>query len=164
MVVSLAADAFNRAFSPWLYGQLALGSKADSRKIVRLMYWSFGGVAVVALVISIAAPFLVEHLLAEEFKGADRYVWWIALGFAFNGMYRVVSGVVFFFERTLTLSAITVACAVFNLGLNAWLVPQYGALGAAQATGAAFFVGFLLTWLVAQRIHPMPWFSREKPA
>jgi O-antigen/teichoic acid export membrane protein len=155
--VSLAADAFNRAWSPWLYAGLGENDSATDRRIVRFTYGYFAGIAAFAALLCAVAPLLVRYLLAPEFRGAGRFVWWIALGFMFNGMYAVVSGFVFYSERTLVLSVITALAAAVNLTLNFALVPRLGAIGAAQATAIAFLLRFLLTWGAAERLRPMPW-------
>jgi O-antigen/teichoic acid export membrane protein len=156
-VVSLVADAFNRAWTPWLYAKLTENSAATDRRVVRLTYGYFAGIAACAVVLSIVAPFLIRVALAPEFHESEAFVWWIAVGFAFNGMYAAVAGFVFYSERTMILSWITGASAVASLVLNLALVPRYGAIGAAQAAAAAFFLKFVLTWAAAERVRPMPW-------
>lgn len=154
-IVALVADAFNRAWTPWLFERLEAGD--GDRAVVRRTYAAFLVFAGLAAIVTLAAPAVVALVLDPEVAGAERFVGWIALGFAFNGMYRVIAGYVYFFEKTVALSAITGLCAVLNLGLNAVFVPRVGAIGAAQATAAAFLLGFVLTWLLAQRVRPMPW-------
>lgn len=157
MAVSLVADGFNRAWSPWLYAGLAENQPSIDRRIVRLAYLYFGGIALAGLVIWLVAPLAIRLLLAAEFHAAGRYVGWVVLGLVFNGMYLVIAGVVFYAGRTLVVSAITVGTAVASVLLMFVLVPRQGAMGAAQAGAAAFFLKFLLTWLAAARVRPLPW-------
>jgi O-antigen/teichoic acid export membrane protein len=156
-VISLVADAVNRAWTPWLYAKLTENSTATDRRIVRLTYGYFAGIAACAVLLSIVAPFVIQVALAPEFHGSEAFVWWIAVGFAFNGMYAAVAGFVFYSGRTMILSWITGASAIVSLVLNLALVPRYGAIGAAQAAAAAFFLKFVLTWAAAGRVRPMPW-------
>jgi O-antigen/teichoic acid export membrane protein len=155
--VAVAADAFNRAWSPWLYAGLAENDAATDRRIVRMTYAYFGGIAAFTAILSIVAPPVMHRVLAADFQGAGRYVWWIALGFAFNGMYTVLSGFIFYSERTLVISWITGISSIVNLALNVVLVPRYGAIGSAQATAFAFLLRFVLTWAAGHRLRPMPW-------
>jgi len=155
--VAVAADAFNRAWSPWLYAGLSENSAATDRRIVRMTYAYFAGIAAFTVLLSIAAPPVMRRVLAPEFQSAGRFVWWIALGFAFNGMYTVVSGVIFYAQRTLVISWITGVSSIVNIVLNFVLVPRYGAIGSAQATALAFLLRFLLTWAAGQRLRPLPW-------
>jgi O-antigen/teichoic acid export membrane protein len=45
--------------------------------------------------------------------------------------------------------------ALVNVGLNFWLVPRYGMVGAAIATAAAYVVLFVGMTLYAQRVYPV---------
>lgn len=161
-LVALAADAFNQAWSPWLYQRLKEGDEAGKRRAVQLTYGSFGAMALMAALVSLAAPFVVRYVLGAPFRGAEAFIAWIAGGFALNGMYRIVAGYIFFAQRTGLLSWISVLGATTNLGLNYVMVPRYGALGAAQVTAVTFLLTFLLTWAVARRVHPMPWNLRTR--
>ncbi len=160
--VTLVADAYNRAFSPWLYARLAANVVRERAAIVGRVYRFFGAMALLAAVLVLLTPLVVQGVLPAEFLGIQDFAYWIILGFALNGMYRVVAGFVFYAERTKTISAITLCAAACNVGLNALWVPDLGATGAAQATAVSFGIGFALTWMAAQRAHPMPWFTRAR--
>ena len=80
------------------------------------------------------------------------------MGFAFNGMYKMVVNYLFYAEKTqlVALSSIIAACA--NIFLNLNLIPVYGLTGAAMATLMAFFLQFIMVWGFASRTIEMPWF------
>ncbi len=160
MAVSLVADGFNRAWSPWLYAALAENDPGADRRVVRYSYLYFAGIGAAGVVVWLLAPPVIRMLLAAEFHAAGRFVGWVVLGLAFNGMYLVIAGVVFYSGRTLVVSAITVASAAVSLALMLVLVPRQGAMGAAQAAAAAFFLKFVLTWMAAGRVRPLPWLGR----
>jgi O-antigen/teichoic acid export membrane protein len=155
--VALVADSLGRAWTPWLFARLKQDDAAENRRVVRNVYLAFLGFALLAILVDALAPWVVEVLLTPEFGGSGDVVGWIALGFAFNGMYRIVSGFVFYAERTGTLSWITAFAALTNIILDVILIPQNGAIGAAQAQAAAFLVGFVATFAVAVRSRRMPW-------
>ncbi len=160
--VAIVADSFNRAFSPWLFESLSKNDPALDRRAVRMTYGYFVSIGLFAALVIAVAPFIVTSVLPREYAGAGDFVWWITVGFALNGMYRVVAGYVFYVGRTSVLSAITGFSAVANFGLNYWLVPRFGAIGAAQATAAVFLLSFVLTWLAAARLHRMPWTLKHR--
>lgn len=157
LAVSLVADGFNRAWSPWLYAGLAENDPATDRRIVRLAYTYFAAIAGVAALVWLAGPLVVRLILAREFHPAGRFVGWVVLGLAFNGMYLVIAGMVFYSGKTLIVSAITICSATLSVAFMFLLVPRSGAMGAAQATALAFFLKFVLTWIAANRLRPMPW-------
>jgi O-antigen/teichoic acid export membrane protein len=156
-VVGLFEDSFNRAFQPWLFEQLKRGDPATGRKLVLFTYGYFIAIAALAIALGAAAPYILSILVPERFQGAYVHVVWIALGFAFNGMYKMVAGYIFYAERTGVLAWLSFAAACTNVLLNFLLVPRYGALGSAYATAIGFFVSFVLTFIVSARVYPMPW-------
>lgn len=156
-MIGLLEDSFNRAFQPWLFEQLKKNDPETKRKIVLFTYGYFAVFAALAIALGVAAPFILSILVPDRFQGAHIHVVWIALGYAFNGMYKMVSGYMFYAERTGALAWLTSAAAAVNILLNYLLVPRYGAIGSAYATTIAFFLSFVLTWIVSARVYPMPW-------
>jgi O-antigen/teichoic acid export membrane protein len=160
-VIGLIEDSFNRAFQPWVYVQLKQGGPDTKRRLVLLTYGYFVAILVLAVGLGVVAPLVLGVLVPERFRGASVHVLWIALGFAFSGMYKMVSTYLFYAERTGVLAWMTMIQAALNILLNWWLVPRFGAVGSAYATTASFFVYFVLCWIAAARVFPMPWSLRR---
>jgi O-antigen/teichoic acid export membrane protein len=59
-------------------------------------------------------------------------------------------------RKTWLAAVFTAVAAVVNFVLNLFLIPLYGAIGAAISTLVAYFVMALLAYLVNQRIYPVP--------
>ena len=45
---------------------------------------------------------------------------------------------------------------VLNIGLNIWLIPLYGLMGAVYATVISYALGFVLAMIVGRRFYPLP--------
>jgi O-antigen/teichoic acid export membrane protein len=59
--------------------------------------------------------------------------------------------------RATKLQVVTVAaCALLNLGLNAWWIPVWGVRGAANATLVAYAVALVLSWWLGRRVLALP--------
>ena len=159
MVMALLFDAFNKAYVPWLFERLKEDDAWQKRRIVRWTYGYFAAALAAAGVAFVAGPPVVAWIAGEEFREAGAIVGWLAIGQAFAGMYLMVTNYVFFSKRTGLLSAATVASGVLNVALLLQLVPTHGLRGAAWAFAIAMAVRFVLTWVVAQKRHPMPWFN-----
>lgn len=159
MIVGLLASSFNQAWSPFLYEKLKENNYATKVKIVKFTYLYCVGIVVLALSLSFIAPFFLKIFVGKSFYSAYRYVIWIALGYAAQGMYFMVAGYIFYVKKTYILAGITFLSAVINIGLNYFLIKANGAIGAAQATTIIFFVSFILTWILSARVYKMPWFS-----
>jgi O-antigen/teichoic acid export membrane protein len=157
LAVAVVSDAYSRAWSPWLYSGLAERKGQTDRTIVRFTYRYFAAMALFGALIAAAGPTIIRLALAPEFHDAGRFVGWVVIGSVFNAMYLGVSGIVFFAERTLIISSVTIATTIAGLVLNLFMVPRYGAIGAAQAGALALLLKFLLTWGLAQWARPLPW-------
>jgi len=159
MIINLIATAFNQAYVPWLYRKLNEDSCEIKRKIVKMTYVYFGAILLGTLFFSFTAPYLMRLMLGAEFKESSRYILWIALGYAFNGMYFMVVSYIFYAEKTAFLALATVTGALINIVLNYFLIKSNGAIGAAQATTLTYFFIFLMVWFLSTRMYSMPWFD-----
>lgn len=157
MIIGLLENSFNQAWVPWLFEKLATGNAAVKIKIVKFTYLYCIVILLLAIGLSLCAPYFLSFFVGKEFAGSSKYVVWIALGYAFNGMYKMVSNYIFYAEKTHILAWITFITALGQIGLNYVLISANGAVGAAQATTITLFVGMSLTWVLSQYVYKMPW-------
>lgn len=159
MVMSILFDAINKAYVPWLFERLARDDPAEKQTIIRWTYGYFCGALAMAGLAFALGPIAVRIVAGPAFSQAGSLVGWLALGQAFAGMYLMVTNYVFYSRRTGLLSLATISSGALNVFLLVVLVGRYGVKGAAWAFAIAMAVRFLLTWIVAQRRQPMPWFN-----
>jgi O-antigen/teichoic acid export membrane protein len=157
MVLGLLTDSFNRAFAPYLMEALVKKDRARDFKIVRWTYIYFIVVTVVALLLGATAPHLLGVLVGEQFRAAAGAVLYVAIGYAFGGMYYMVANYIFFMSKTGYLAVVTFASGVFNIVATYFLIKLNGVIGAAQAFMLSQALIFLCTWWLAQCFRPMPW-------
>jgi O-antigen/teichoic acid export membrane protein len=157
MGISLLTEAFNKAYAPWLMSTLARKGTSSESRIVRGTYAYFAAVTVMALTLGLLAPWILSFLAGPTFQGAAAAVVYIAMGFAFGGMYYMVAGYVFFASRTSALALTTVIAGLINVVATIVLIRVNGMIGAAQGFMLSQAVLFLGTWWLANRAHPMPW-------
>ena len=82
---------------------------------------------------------------------------WIAFAGVMNGFITYYAQRAFMLSRkTGTLAATMVLPVVINVGLNIWLIPIHGLMGAVWATLIAYGVGLVLSLVVARRSFPLP--------
>lgn len=158
LVVELVAVSFNYAYAPWLFRILAGADHHDRRRLVRYTYLQFGAMGVLALIVSTVMPWLAGLLLDPRYAASGQYVGWLSLGFLFSAMYYMVTNYIFYAQRTGFLAVITISTAIVNIPLTYVLIQANGGVGAAQATAVSLALSFVGTWLVSQRVYPMPWF------
>jgi O-antigen/teichoic acid export membrane protein len=157
MVISLIETSFNRAYVPWLFERLKKNKRDINEMIVKVTYVYFFCLIVIVLGLSMIAPWFLSFFVGEEFAGANVYVFWIALAYAFSGMYKMVVNYIFYVQKTYFLAGITFFCGLMNVVLNYFFIKRNGAVGAAQAVALTFFLFFILTWILSNRVYKMPW-------
>lgn len=162
MIISILEASFIQAWVPHLYRDLKENTPAIRMKLVKLTYAYCLGLVCLAVLLTLAAKFLMPYLVGTEFQVAQRYVIWIALGYAFNGMYKMMAGYFFYFEKTRVLAVITTVSALINVSLTYVCVNRYQTIGAAYSTTLSYLVTFLMTWLLVDRVNRMPWLLRKR--
>ncbi len=157
MIIGLLAGSFNLAWSPFLFEKLKENNYLTKVKIVKFTYLYDIGIIVLALALSFIAPYFLKFFVSKNFYFAYKYVLWIALGYAFNGMYFMVVNYIFYVKKTYILAWVTFSSAGINVILNYFFIKANGAIGAAQATTITFFICFILTWILSVKVYKMPW-------
>jgi len=149
-------NSFNQAWVPWVFQKLKNGDQADKVKMVKLTYVYIVAILVAVVLLWLVLPW-IYMLFGKDFQQGREMVLWVALGFAFNGMYKMVSVYIFYLEKTGLIALNTVLAALLNVTLSFSLIPAYGAMGAAYAQLISMFVLFVGTWLISARLMNMPW-------
>jgi len=155
-LIGLLQNSFNQAWVPWVFTQLKENNFLSKIKIVKITYLYFIGILLLTVAMWFVAPYLY-FFVGKGFHEGIYLVFWIALGFAFNGMYKMVAVYIFYSEKTKYLAVLSLLVAGLNISLNFAWIPIYGEVGAALATVISFFVHFLLTWALSSKLISMPW-------
>jgi O-antigen/teichoic acid export membrane protein len=158
MAISLLQNSFNQAWVPWLFKKLALNSLKEKQKLVKMTYIYMIVMLIFVFLLWSVTPF-VYHFIGADFSGGIGIVAIIGLGFAFNGMYKMMVNYMFYAEKTQIISLITISVAILNIVLSIYLIRDHGILGPAYASAITFFIQFIVTWYVSNKIYPMPWFK-----
>ena len=118
-----------------------------------------------ALGLSIGIKELLSVISSAEFRDAYKVVPVVALAYIFQGTNRFFLAGTYIAKKTMNLAPVGVACAAANIGLNLFLIPRYGMLGAAWATAFSFFLMSLMSFVVSQRVYRIPYvFTRAVTA
>ena len=111
----------------------------------------------VALALTLLSPWIVDVLATPEFAESARVVGPLAFSTVAYGAYIVVAIGVGRARRTQFNWVVTGAAAAINVALNLALIPEYGMMGAAIATVAAYATMAVgMAWW-SQRIYPVPY-------
>lgn len=158
-VMALVFSAVNSAYVPWLFERLNRDLHEEKCLIVRYTYIWFVAIIFGAGLVHLFGPALVVLIAGPEYSQAGRVIGWLALGQAFNGMYLMVTNYIFYSKRTSFISLATMTSGLLNIALLFILIQEYGLVGAAMAYAFSMATLFVITWWLAHRMHPMPWFG-----
>ncbi len=161
LVIGLFQNSFNQAWVPWLYKSLSKISNEIKLSIVKITYQYYLGLFLLTIFLIFFTPYIFS-ILGKEFNTGSNLVSWIAIGFMFNGMYKMVVNYLFYVEKTMIVGTITVISALLNIVLNLIFIDLYGLKGAAIATSITLLFQFILVWFFSQRYFPMPWLNFRK--
>jgi O-antigen/teichoic acid export membrane protein len=112
----------------------------------------------VALALGGLAPWWTRLLTSKPgYIRAEKGVALLAFAFAIYAGYTVLAIGSGRARKTQLNWVVTGAGAVVNVGLNFWLIPAYGMVGAAISTLAAYVVLFAGMTVYAQHVYPVPY-------
>ena len=161
-IIGFLENSFNLSFSPWLYERLSFHNNRTNLSIVKFFYVYFFLLICAVLMLTFFVPLIFKYFINEKFVDAQKYVFWIALSFAFGGMYKMVVAPIFFMKKTWILSIITFTNALFTIILNYFLINKYGAIGAAISACIVSFLFFIFTWILSNYVYALPWIAGIK--
>ena len=154
-VVTMAVSAFQLAFGPWAFAQAKQeGSGLLFARVFALYVAvaSFG-----ALLCGLFAPTIVSLLATKSYAAAAAPALWLAFAAVAQGAYYVAAlGINLSLRTPLVVWTAGGAALVATLA-NLVLTPRYGAEGAAAATCMGYASSAVFAYLVAQRVHPLPY-------
>ena len=161
MAISLLQNSFNQAWVPWLFKKLELESLKEKKRLVKITYIYMLVMLLFVLSLWLITPFIYAFL-GKDFSEGMGLVVIIGLGFAFNGMYKMMINYVFYAEKNKIISTITIFMAILNITLNVIFIKSFGLVGSAYASVITFFIQFIITWYISNKVFPMPWFSFKR--
>ena len=114
----------------------------------------------------IEGPWLIRTIYGAGYGASVTPFRIMALGMPFMFTTEIARTTLWALDRQRTALAVITLGVTANLAFNLWLIPQYGAAGAAMATAASGVVVWLAMWgLLARRGITWPWLEATgKPA
>jgi O-antigen/teichoic acid export membrane protein len=151
MAIGLLEDACNKAWVPWFFEQLETGRPGTDKRVIRVAIAYAALLIGAALALGLVTSQLLPFIAGPQYQGAAPFVTWIALGYAFGGIYKISVNYLFFYRRTGTIATITLLTGALNLAITTLLIKYEGAIGAAHGVCAGFFLTMLFTTVAAVR-------------
>ena len=145
---------FTRA---WPSVMFAIARQEQAAQSFRLIFRGFGLLLLfAAAALSLAGLFLLETLFPGGYAAAAPIIPLVAGALVFYGIYYLFMIGPNIARKTWLAAVFTSGAGLLNLGLNLFLIPRYGALGAGLSTLIAYAALAALAYVVNQRLYPIP--------
>lgn len=148
----------NPFLTTWSAKRFEIARRPDADWICSRVFTYFSLVIASASLALIAFSRDVLRVMADPaFAAAAGIVPMVVAGYVFNGFYYHFSFGIFLKRRTKVVAAIMASAALLNLLLNHALIPGLHGMGAALATTLTYLYIACTTFLISQRMHPIPY-------
>jgi O-antigen/teichoic acid export membrane protein len=135
-IVNTINQAATNAIVPTLYNAF---EKKEGHKVVKKLniYYSFI-IIIISLTIGGGAFWYMPIVFGEAYASSADIVFFIALAFGFNGIYRTSGGVIAFYKQNKLQMKLLYCGALLNLFVSIILIPYFGLLSPAIGTLVAY--------------------------
>ncbi len=141
----------------WTAAQFIVAKRDDAKDIFQLVFRWFSIVLFfAAYALSLVGVFVLNAFFPQSYHVASSIIPIITLSTLFYGVYNFLTLGISIRKKTWLSIVFTAVAALVNIGLNIFFIPLYGSMGAAIATLLAYMLLALLTYIVNQRIYPVP--------
>jgi O-antigen/teichoic acid export membrane protein len=141
----------------WWTLMFTIAKKDNAERTFQLIFRWFSIVLLFATFgLSIFGIAVLDLFFPTSYHSTGPIIPIIATSIMFNGVFLIVSLGISIRRKTWYSAVLITFSALVNFGLNLYLIPHYGAMGAALATLVAYFLLALITYFVNQRIYRVP--------
>lgn len=154
-VVTMGASAFQLAYGPFAYAQAS--SPQAPRLFARVLMGYIAVGSLGAMLVGLFAPEALRVLVPPAYWGAATPALLLAFAAVALGAYTVTSIGIGLALRTRLLGWCAGSAAVAAAAGHLILTRRFGAEGAAAATLMGYGTGAIVTYVIAQRVHPFPY-------
>ncbi len=159
MILTYLLSGVGLAFAPLFYETVKMpGGKAVLARFGVLYIAAAAGFTLAVAVFSGPA---IRLLTQPRFHDSARIVPILALTQALTAFWQLIVYPVMLKERTSWLMILVLISAAISIGLNFWLVPVFGVIGAALASLGGNLVLNAIVFLLSRRVYPVPYDYRR---
>jgi O-antigen/teichoic acid export membrane protein len=157
MLITMPLQAIGHALYPTLAGMMREGTVEAKRQHVRFYLFIVAGTIFLGLGLSLFAPVVIRMLTAPEYHEAVYINAILIIAWMFEGFYLTVSQPVFFFGGGWYMTLASFGSFLVLLGLSNWLIPLFGAYGAALAMVGCFMTKMSISGVCSHKLYPLKW-------
>lgn len=151
-IVNTINQAATNAIVPTLYNTL---EKKEGHKIIKKLNIYYSIIIIISLIIGIGAFWYMPVIFGEAYSSSANIVFFIALAFGFNGIYRITGGVIAFYKQNILQMKLLYISASINLIISIILIPNFGLVSPAVGTLVAYIFlassSYIYGWRILRR-------------
>jgi O-antigen/teichoic acid export membrane protein len=157
-MMALIIGAFRNAWQPFAFSIMGHeGAENVYGRTLTLFTALSATVAACATLFTPEALLIINAYTHKNWSAAAPAFGPLALGLLFSAMYFIIQTGIYIARRTSIIAVTISAAAAINILLNFALIPRFGIVGAAWATGLGHLAALVGLYVMAQRILPMPY-------
>ena len=141
----------------WPTSMFAIARRKDAVQVFQQVFrWFSMFLLLAAFGLSLVGTIVLDLFFPVTYHSAAPIIPIIAMSNVFFGVYYMFMVGANIKRKTWLTAVFTTIAAVVNIALNLFLIPAYGAMGAAVATLLAYIVLAFSAYIVNQKIYPIP--------
>ena len=143
-------QATSGVWQAWIYRALDSGKTQNMKQLQK---WYLVSFLIMAFGLFMIAPEVIKLLSPKSYWNFD-YVPPVILGSCLMLLYTFYTTIGLFYKKSGMVSAVVFFSAVVNVILNYLFIPRFGGIAASYTTVVAYFILFLLSRTLIQKINP----------
>lgn len=150
-ILYLVVLSMNYAYQPYLFKKLSEGLK---KKLHKTTGWYILAVcAATVLLIFAGIPILFDFFIGPKYAGAEKYAYMLCAGCFMWGVYNALQVYLIYIHRKGLIMIIATMGMLLSLSLNFYMVPEYGAEGAAISSIITYSVMAITCFLLVRKFY-----------
>lgn len=149
-IIFLVVMSMNSAYQPHIFKKMSEGLK---NKIHKTTGWYILACAATVGCIFIGIPFLFRFFIGKEYAGAEKYTYLLCAGYFMWGIYNAFQAYLLYLQKNREMMVIAVLGMTISIGLNFYMVPVYGAQGAAITSIITYSLMALTCFLFVRKFY-----------
>ena len=156
LVLKTIMDSVAKVFNPYFLDKAHENTEESKREIVTRFYELAYLFMIIGLCLIYFSEEMIIALTTKEFYPSMYVVPVYVYYYLFGIIAHISMNQISYSEKMIYILPASIASVIINISLNIFLIPKFGAIGAAGATAiAAFFQQFLLLYY-GMKLYPLP--------
>lgn len=149
-IIYLVIISMNSAYQPHLFKKLSEGFRG---KIHKSTLWYITACAVAVVGMYVAIPIVFSLFISSHYQSAKPYAYILCTGYFMWGIYNAFVTYLIYLEKNRQILIISIFGVVSSLSLNSFMVPRYGAHGAAIVSIITYSIMALVCFIYFYKLY-----------